>query len=108
MLGGFSKVLAKGKKNPWPTLSLTISAYTVKDFREVETKAKQIKGFCLPPLAHQTYDLEKIIPAHCKQAKLKWIYQHTDYPDEYRIKNWYNKDREAPPAESSDQEEKDN
>ena len=108
MSGDFSKVLTKGKKKPWPTLSLTIGAYTVKDFREVEEEAEHIRGFCLPPLAHHTYDPERIIPTHCKRAKFKWSYQHTDCPTEYRIRNWYGKDREAAPAESSDQEEQEN
>ena len=44
MTFGFSKVLTKGKKKPWPTLPLTIGAYIVKDFREVEAEAEQIKG----------------------------------------------------------------
>ena len=35
MNSSFSKVLTKGKKNPWLTLPLTIGAYIVKDFREV-------------------------------------------------------------------------
>ena len=52
MTFGFSKVLTKGKKKPWPTLPLTIGAYTIKDFREVEAKAEQMKGFYLGPLNH--------------------------------------------------------
>ena len=80
----------------------------MKDFREVEVESEHIRGFYLPPLAHRTYDPEKIIPAHCKQTKFKWSYQHTEYPVEDRIKNWYNKDSEAAPTKSSDQEEQDN
>ena len=52
MTSGFSKVLAKGKKKSWPTLPLTIGAYTVKDFREAEAEVEQIKGFYLRPLDH--------------------------------------------------------
>lgn len=54
MNSGFSKVLTKGKKKPWPTFPLTIDAYIVKDFREVEVEAKKIKGFYLGLLDHQT------------------------------------------------------
>lgn len=50
MTSSFSKFLTKGKKNPRPTLPLTIGAYTVKDFREVEAKAEQLRGFFLLPL----------------------------------------------------------
>ena len=66
MTFGFSKVVTKCKKKSWPTLSLTIGAYTVKDFREVEAEVEQIKGFYLGPLDHQIYDLERIVPDHCK------------------------------------------
>ena len=64
MTFGFSKVLTKGKKKPWPTLPLTIGAYLIKDFREVEAEAEKIKGFFLSPLDYQTYDPERIVPAH--------------------------------------------
>ena len=43
MSSGFSKTLSKGKKKAWPTLPLTVSANTVKDFKEVEAEAEQIK-----------------------------------------------------------------
>ena len=66
MMRGFSKVLTKGKKKPWPTLPLTIGAYTVKYFKEVEAEAKETKGFHFPPVAHISYDPERIVPAHCK------------------------------------------
>ena len=45
MTSGFSNVLSKGKKKPWPALPLTIGAYTVKDFREVGTQGEEIKGY---------------------------------------------------------------
>ena len=93
----FLKVLTKGKKKPWPTLSLTIGAYIVKDFREVEAEAEQIRGFFLEPLDYWTYDPERIVPTHCKQAKFKWSYQHTEWPVEYGVRNWYKKDRELTP-----------
>ena len=70
MSGGFTKVLTKGKKNPWPTLPLTISTYTVKYFREVEAEAEQMRSFRFPPLAHRTYDPMRVILAHCKYASL--------------------------------------
>ena len=54
MTTDFSKVLTKGKKKPWPTLPLTIDTYTVKDFREVEAEAEEIRGFYQPPLDYQT------------------------------------------------------
>lgn len=97
MAGGFSKVLTKGKKDPWITMPLIINAYTMKDFREVEAEAKQVRGFFLPPASYRTYVPERIIPAHYKRAKFKWIYQHTDFLAEDRVKNWYRKYREATP-----------
>ena len=72
MTGGFTKVLTKGKKKPWPSLPLTIRAYTVKDFKEVEAEAEQMRGYHLPTLSHQAYDPNRIIPAHCKRAKFRW------------------------------------
>ena len=93
MTSGFSKVLTKGKKNLWPTLPLTIGAYTVKDFREVQVEVEEMRGFYLGPLDHRTYDPERIVPDHCKWAKLKWSYQHTENPYEDEKRNWYNADR---------------
>ena len=43
MTSKISKTLSKAKKKPWPTLLLTIGDYTVKDFKEVEAEAKDIK-----------------------------------------------------------------
>ena len=107
MTSGFSKVHTKGKKNPWPTLPLTIGTFTVRDFKEVEVEAEETKGFHFPPLAHRSYGPERIIPAHWKRAKLKWKYQHIEWPIEEQTKNWYKKDREAAPEESTDQEGQD-
>ena len=45
-----------------------------------------------------------IVPAHCKRAKFKWNYQHTEIPVEEQTKNWYNKDRKVLPKESTNQE----
>ena len=87
MTSGFSKVLTKGKKKPLPTLLLNIGAYTVKDFREVEAEAEQIRGFFLAPLDYWTYDPKRIVPAHCKHAKFKWSYQHTERPTEDGVRN---------------------
>ena len=103
MTGRFSTVLTKGKKNSWPTLSLNITAYTVRNFKEVEAKAEEIKGFHFPPLTHRSYDPERIIPAHCKKAKFKWNYQHTECSVEDKTNNWYNKDSEVVLEESIDQ-----
>ena len=52
MTSGFSKVLTKGKKKSWPTLPLTIDAYRVKDFREVEEEAEEMRSFHLGLLDH--------------------------------------------------------
>ena len=101
MTSGFSKVLIKGKKNPWPSLPLTISAYMVRDLKEVEVEAEETKGFHFAPLAHRSYDLERIVPAHSKLAKFNWNYQHIECPVEEKTRNWYNKDREATPEEST-------
>ena len=43
MTSSFSKVLTKGKKKPWPTLPLTVSTYTIRDFREVEAVSPPMK-----------------------------------------------------------------
>ena len=45
MSSGFSRVLSKGKKKPWPALPLTIGAYTVKYFREVEAEGEETKSY---------------------------------------------------------------
>ena len=80
MTSGFSKVPTKGKKKPWPTVPLTIGTYTVRDFKQLEIEAEETKGFHFPPLTHRSYDPERIVPAHCKRDKLKWNYQHIEYP----------------------------
>ena len=61
----FSRVLTKGKKKPWPMLPLTIGTYMVKDFREVEAEAEEMKIYLLGSLDHRTYDPERIVPDHC-------------------------------------------
>ena len=76
MMSGFSKTLNKNKKKPWPTLPLTIGAYTVKEFKEVEAEVEDIKGSHFLTFAHRSYDLERIVPTHYKQAKFNWNYQH--------------------------------
>ena len=73
----------------------------------MEAEAKKIKGFFLVPLDHWTYDPERIVPAHCKWAKFKWSYQHTECPAEDGVRNWYNKDRELTPEALTDQEDQD-
>ena len=45
MSQGFSSILSRGKKKPWPTLPLTIGAYTVKDFREVAAEAEAMRSY---------------------------------------------------------------
>ena len=82
MSSGFSSVLSKGKKKPWPALPLTIGAYTVKNFREVGAEAEEIKSYHLRTLEYRTYDPERIVPEHCKKAKFKWNYQHVERPEE--------------------------
>lgn len=44
MTQGFSKILKKGKKKPWPAFPLTIGAYMVKNFKQVEAQADVLKG----------------------------------------------------------------
>ena len=107
MTSGFSKVLTKGKKKPWPTLPLTIGTYRVKEFRDVEAEVEEMRGFCLRPLDHRTYDPERIVPNHCKRAKFKWSYQHTECPYEDEKINWYNVDRQLALGAWSDQEDPD-
>ena len=60
MSSNFSRVLSRGKKKPWPTLPLTIGAYTIKYFREVEAKAEEMKSYHLGALDYRTYDPERI------------------------------------------------
>ena len=52
MSQGFSSVLSKGKKKLWPTLPLTIGAYTVKDFKEVAAEGEAMKSYQLGALEH--------------------------------------------------------
>ena len=98
MTSSFSKVLTKGKKNPWPTMPLTIGAYTVKYFKEVEAEVEQMKGFYLGPLDLRTYGPERIVPDHCKWAKFKWSYHHTERPYEDEKRTWYNADKGTCPG----------
>lgn len=107
MSSSFSRVLSKGKKKPWPTLPLTIGAYTIKDFREVEVEAEEMKSYHLGALEHWTYDPERIVPDHCKRAKFKWNYQHTERPGEDDRRNWYNADRQLALGVNSGQEDPD-
>lgn len=44
MTQSFSKILNKGKKKPWPTFPLTIKAYVVEKFKQVEVEAGALKG----------------------------------------------------------------
>ena len=90
MSSGFSRVLSKGKKKMWPTLPLTIGAYTVKEFIEVEAEEKEMKSYHLGALEHWTYDPERIVRDHCKRAKFKWNYQHIECPGEDERRNLYN------------------
>ena len=71
MTSGLSNVLSKGKKKPWPSLPLTIGAYTVKDFREVGAQGEEVKGYHFRNLDYRTYDPVRIVPEHCKRAKFK-------------------------------------
>ena len=107
MSSGFCRVLTKGKKKPWPTLPITIDTYTVKYFREVEAEAEEMKSYHLGALDHRTYDPEKILPDHCKRAKFKWNYQHTECPSEDERRNWYNADQQLASGAWSDQEDPD-
>ena len=97
MSQGFSSVLSKGKKKPWPTLPLTIGACIVKDFREVAAEGEAMKSYQLGVLEHRTYDPERIVPEHCLKAKFKWTYQHIERPAEDKRRNWYNAERQFAP-----------
>ena len=101
MTMGFTMVLTKGKKKPWPSLPLTIGAYTVKDFRAVEAEAEQIKVYHLTPMSRRTYDPNGVIPEHCKRAKFKWMYNHTPCAHEDDFRNWYNRNRKDAPEEGT-------
>ena len=90
MTSGFSKMLSKDKKKPWPTLPLTIGSYTVKDLKEVEVEADHIRGFHFVSLDLWSYDQERIVPAHCKRPNFNWTYQHTEAVTEDEVRNWYN------------------
>ena len=105
MSSGFSRVLSRGKKKPWPTLPLTIGAYIVKEFREVEGDGEEMKSYRFGALEYRTYDLERIVFEHCKRAKVKWNYQHTQHPGEDERRNWYNADRKLAPGADSGQED---
>ena len=70
--------LVSQQKKPWPTLPLTIGAYTVKDFKEVESEVECLKGFHFLNLSFQFYDPKRIVPAHCKRDKFNWTYQDTE------------------------------
>ena len=107
MSHGFSNILSKGKKKPWPTLPLTIGAFTVKDFREVIAEAEAMRIYQLGALEHRTYDAERIVPEHCRRANLKWTYQHLERPTEDERKNWYNAERQLAPGTDVVQEDPD-
>jgi len=87
MVQGFSKILNKGKKKPWPAFPLTIGAYMVENFKQVEAKADALKGSLFVILNYRTYDLEKIVAAHCKKEKFSWSYSHTQKDIEDRVRN---------------------
>ena len=66
-----------------------------------------MKIYHLRTLEYRTYDPERIVPEHCKRAKFKWNYQHTERPEEYERRNWYNADRQLAPGVDSGQEDQD-
>lgn len=99
MTQGFSKVLNKGKKKPCPPFPLTIRAYVVENFKQVEAEAKELDRIHLVTLNYQTYDPEKVVVAHCKKLKFSWSYAHTRKDIKDRIRNWYNSTREIKPSE---------
>ena len=107
MSHGFSSILSKGKKKPWPTLPLTIGAFTVKDFREVTAEAEAMRSYQLGALEHRTYDPEKIVPEHFRRANFKWTYQHLERPAEDERRNWYNAKRKIAPGADVVQEDPD-
>ena len=84
---GFSRVLSKGKKKPWLALPLTIDAYTVKDFREVEAEGEEMKIYHFGALEYETYGPERTVPENFKRAKFKWNYQHTIFLGEDERRN---------------------
>ena len=105
MSQGFSSILSKGKKKPWPTLPLTSGAFTVKYFREVTAEAEAMRSYQLGALEHRTYDPERIVPEHCLRAKFKWTYQHLERPAEDERRNWYNAERQIAPGSDVVQED---
>ena len=104
MTMGFSNVLAKGKKKPWPALPLTVGAYTVKDSREVAREGEEVKSYHFRNLDCRTYDPVRIVPEHCKRANFRWSSQHVERPDEDERRNWYNANRHLAPGIDSDRE----
>lgn len=81
---------------PFP---LTIGAYVVEKFKQVEVKAKELEGSHFVTLNYRTYDPEKVVAAYCKKAKFSWSYTHTRKNLEDGIRNWYNSTREINPIE---------
>lgn len=87
MKQGFSKILNERKKKPWPTSPLTIGVYVVENFKQVEGEAEALKGSLFVTLNYWTYDLKKIVVAHCKKEKFSWSYYHTEKDIEDRVRN---------------------
>ena len=66
-----------------------------------------MKIYRLGSLDHRTYDPERIVLDHCKQAKFKWNYQHTECSGKDEKRNWYNADMKLNLGAWSDQEDPD-
>lgn len=98
MMQGFSRVLNKGKKKPWPPFPLIIGAYVVEKFKLVEAKVKELDGSHFMTLSYQTYDLEKVVAAHCKKEKFSWSNAHTKKDLKDGIRNWYKSTRKINPS----------
>lgn len=105
MTQGFLKTLRKGKKKPWPAFPLIIRAYTVENFKEVEAEDKELKGYHFVNLNHCTYDLERVVAAHCKRANFNWSYPHSKHAHEYKIRDWYHAARELSPSEQQERDD---
>jgi len=92
-------VLKKGKKKLWLAFPLTIKAYVMVNFKQVEVEDKELKGTHFVSLNYRTSDLKKVIATHRKKAKFSWSYSPTKHGHEDCVKNWYNSTRELRPSE---------
>lgn len=102
---GHGSLSCKGKKNPWPAFPITITAYNVSSFKEVEAEAKEMKGLYFVISSHCTYDPIMVVETHWKKANFNWSYPHARKYHEDKVKNLYNVARDFSPSEQQEKED---